>query len=460
MGGRGSGVGVGTRVFFSDSRPPTPDPHSLRLLLVDRDLRAVLQLAADDGVAAGDDFVARLDAVLDFDERRVGDAGFDFLHAHDVAALDEDDALQFVAALALFLFLERLIRDLGFVVVVLRDALCALLLALLGREFAVRAAHRDALNRHRDRVLHRRGLDVRGRAHARAQCHRFVRDADLHLEIRDLLLRPGVVRRGGAGDLAHYSGDFAVRIRIDADAGHVADFHVDDVVLVDVDARLHVAEVRDAHDLGAGELTRADDALAEAAGEGTDRAVGRRDNGRLRQRLIDRPQSSLGALNVEERGVERRLRDLVIRLCRFSVRLRDQLRIEERLRALIIGLGFRKLRFMLRNRRLRAAQRGLLLFNLRAIRVRLDAQQQIALAHDLPFLHRQVDDLARHLGRNLDFDLRLDLARRGDELRDVLPERLVGRHGNRLLTLLRHAGGYDGDGEDHDDADDPVPLLA
>jgi hypothetical protein len=50
-------------------------------------------------------------------------------------------------------------------------------------------------------------------------------------------------------------------------------FTFDDVVLVDVDARFHVVEIGDAHHFRAGELARADDALADAAGERADRAV-------------------------------------------------------------------------------------------------------------------------------------------------------------------------------------------
>src|SRR5947209_3382910 len=135
--GVGSGKwGVGERTFFSPTPyPPQPTPHSLRLRFVNRHFRAVLQLAADDGVAAGDDFVAWFDAVLDLDERGVGDAGLHWLHAHDVAVLQKNDALQFVAALALFLFFQRLIGDFRFVVVVLAHVLRALFLALFGREF-------------------------------------------------------------------------------------------------------------------------------------------------------------------------------------------------------------------------------------------------------------------------------------------------------------------------------------
>src|SRR5258708_29375458 len=87
-------------------------------LLLDRHLRSILQLAADGGVAAGDDFVADLDAVLDLDEGRIGDSGLNLLLTDGVAVLDEDDAHELLAVLALLLLLERLVTHFGFVVVV------------------------------------------------------------------------------------------------------------------------------------------------------------------------------------------------------------------------------------------------------------------------------------------------------------------------------------------------------
>src|SRR3989442_7782008 len=90
-------------------------PSSLPCLL-NLDLGSILQLRRDCGVAPGDDFLARLDAALDLDMRAVGDPGLDFLHADFVAGLDEDDALQFLAQLALLLPLLRLIGDVGAIV--------------------------------------------------------------------------------------------------------------------------------------------------------------------------------------------------------------------------------------------------------------------------------------------------------------------------------------------------------
>ena len=86
-------------------------------------------------------------------------------------------------------------------------------------------------------VLHRGGLDVGGRAHAGTQPHGAVGDADLHLEVRDLLLRAGVVGSGGAGDLAHDAGDLAVGIGVDADAGHPQQGVLD---LADLDAEARI----------------------------------------------------------------------------------------------------------------------------------------------------------------------------------------------------------------------------
>ena len=63
----------------------------------DHHLRAVLELAADRAVTAGDHFVARFDAALDFDVRVVGDAGGDLHHLRLAAVLEENDFFQLLA---------------------------------------------------------------------------------------------------------------------------------------------------------------------------------------------------------------------------------------------------------------------------------------------------------------------------------------------------------------------------
>src|SRR5438270_13227784 len=91
--------------------------RSLRLpLFLDLDFRSVFQFSADGGVAAGDDLVARLHALLDLDVGRIGDAGFHFAYFYLAAALHEDDALQLLALLARFLLLPDFVCDLGAVV--------------------------------------------------------------------------------------------------------------------------------------------------------------------------------------------------------------------------------------------------------------------------------------------------------------------------------------------------------
>src|SRR5207244_7200208 len=134
-------------------------------------------------------------------------------------------------------------------------------------------AHGHALNRHHHRVRHGGRLHVGGRAHTGTDLHRMIGYADLHLEVGDLFLRAGVAGHCRTGDLAHHAADSAVGIGVDVDARGVADVHVDDVVLVDVDAGLHIVEVRNAHHLGTGKLDGADHALADAAGQRAHAAV-------------------------------------------------------------------------------------------------------------------------------------------------------------------------------------------
>src|SRR5438552_5303888 len=294
---------------------PTPRMTSPFSLLLDRHLRSVLQAAADGGVAPGHDLLARLHAALDLDVGGVGNSGLDFALLDFVTLFHEHDALQFLALLALFLLLEREIGDVGAVVAfLLRLALRARFFLFFRRLVALRAAHRDALNRDGHRVLDRAGLDVGGRAHARTQGDRAIGDANLHQEIRDLFLRAEIVRRRRAGDLAHDAGDLAVGISVDADLGDLADLHVDHVVLVDVDLRLHAAEVSDAHDFRSRELAGTDHALAEPRRQRADRAVGRRMNDGLAERVVDLLERAFGTLDGEQRRLQRGLRDVALRL--------------------------------------------------------------------------------------------------------------------------------------------------
>ena len=79
----------------------------------------------------------------------------------------------------------------------------------------------------------------------------------------------------------------------------------------------------------------------------------------------------------------------------------------------------------------------------------------MALLHELPFLDRHLDDLARDFRRDLHLDLGLDLARGGDDLGDVGAERLIGRDEDRLLALARdHLRGDRGDDQQRKDAED------
>src|SRR5205814_3432830 len=99
---------------------------------------------------------------------------------------------------------------------------------------------------------------------------------------------------------------------VDADVRLLANLDVHDVVLVDVDLRLHFAEVRDAHDFRAGELARTDDALTDAAFHRADGAVRGRADGRFAHQLADLPHASLGTLHVEFGRPESSLRDVVV----------------------------------------------------------------------------------------------------------------------------------------------------
>ena len=219
-----------------------------------------------------------------------------------VAHLQEHHALELLAQRSLLLLFLGLARYFGPIVAtpIPGIALSLLLVAFLRRKVAVGAANGHALNGHHHHLLHRRGLDVGGRAHSRPQDHRSIRNADLHLEVGDLFLRPGVPGAGGAGDLAHHSMDGLVRIGVHRDPCGVAHLHVHNIILIDVDPRFHAGEIGNAHDLGPCELTGPHHSLPHSAGQRADTSgSGRVDSG-LRQRFPDLAHGTLSPLDIEK----------------------------------------------------------------------------------------------------------------------------------------------------------------
>jgi hypothetical protein len=58
---------------------------------------------------------------------------------------------------------------------------------------------------------------------------------------------------------------FPIGVCVDLDVGLIADFHVHDIVLIHIHARLHVTEISHAHYFRAGELPRRYDAFTQLA---------------------------------------------------------------------------------------------------------------------------------------------------------------------------------------------------
>ncbi len=79
--------------------------------------------------------------------------------------------------------------------------------------------------------------------------------------------------------------------------------------------------------------------------------------------------------------------------------------------------------------------------------VLVDLEQEVALGDPIAFAHREVDDLAHHVGREVDLLLRLDLAGGGDQAPQVGPLDLLDGHHRRLLRLRLHH--VDDDQADH-----------
>ena len=125
----------------------------------------------------------------------------------------------------------------------------------------------------------------------------MVENPDLDGEVGHLLLRVGGLRRGRVGDFAHLALEFAVAESIDRHCHRIAHAHVDDVVFVHLHFELHTVQIGDAQHLGAGELPRADDALAGLALERHNRAVDGRAHHRFAEALVVLVEHTLILLN-------------------------------------------------------------------------------------------------------------------------------------------------------------------
>jgi len=154
------------------------------------------------------------------------------------------------------------------------------------------------------------------------------------------------------------------------------------------------------------------------------------------------------------------LRGLHGGLRRGDLGVGDELLPEEVCRAFQVLLELEELGLALHGRGARGRKIGFTLVDLIAVVVRLDADQQVTLLHHRTLAQRQLDDLARNLGRDLDLDLGLDLAGRVDELRDGLGDRLLGRDGEPLVARLVLVVGGAAEGGDGEQAAEDEPERA
>ena len=117
------------------------------------------------------------------------------------------------------------------------------------------------------------------------------------------------------------------------------------VHFADVHARLHLVQVRDGHDFGAGVLDRAQHALAQLRIQLADGAVERRDDGGLVQRLLARcPRAALATFDLVVGAFELRLGHVAGGFEPVEVRFRKQLAVEQFLVALVVRLGLFQVR--------------------------------------------------------------------------------------------------------------------
>ena len=236
----------------------------------------------------------------------------------------------------------------------------------------------------------------------------------------------------------------------------IAHLHVDDVVLIHLHPYLHVTEIGDAHDLGAGILGGAHNPLSHLVVKHTDRAVhGRVDIG-FAQHVAELAEHALCLANRRQRGLVVGAGDIHVGPGHGVIGIRDQLLGVEIVGAAVILLGLVLIRLGERAARLGRGKRSLLLIGLRGINVRIDADDHVALLDQLTLLVRQGDQLPRNLRCNPDFELRLHLAGGRDEMRNGANDRLFRRHRRRLFALpsLDHRGRNQA-GQHHDSGEDP-----
>jgi len=252
--------------------------------LVVSHLRAVFELAADRAVAAGNHFIAGLDAGFDFHVSVVRNSSGHFGRLRFAAPFQKHDLGQFLALFSLRRLFLTLVHVIGVVVTfIARSAFHFFPLDFLRAQIAVAGSNRHRLHRHCDRVLHHVGLDVSRAAQTRPQKNIFPLQINFHFEIGDFFLRATAGRLSGVPNLRHRPFEFAIAIGVDFHVCLVANFHIRNVILVYIDHGLHARKIGHAHHLSAGELSCGDDALAQFAVQDGHRSIDRRINRRLRK---------------------------------------------------------------------------------------------------------------------------------------------------------------------------------
>ncbi len=407
----------------------------------------VFKVAADGGIGAGDDFVVFGEAGFDFEPGVVAKAGGDGALLGAASVFKENDALQVIAvaaaglggAAAGFLFFE-------------------VALFLEGVEtFAVAAgADGDALNGCGKDVAHGGGLDVGGGAHAGSQGDAGVENADFYLVIRDFLGGASAGDGGGAGDVFDASLEGAIRVGVDADEDGLFDLDIDDVVFVHLGVDLHVFEIGDAQDLGAGKLSGGDDAFAKFAGKGGKRAVDGRINAGFNKFLADLGELTFDTFDIEKRGLKAGIGDVAIGFGVVEIVLGADFFGEKLSLSAEIDLAFQELSFALEIIGASSSESGFLLFDLSLKSVGFNFDEEIAFFHVLPFLVGETDDFAGNFGRDFDFESGLDFAGGGDNLDDVTFCDAFGGDGERFFAFLR----VNDDGNDENDCNqEPWPKA-